>query len=326
MATAVIVFCVGASAGVEGSDFDSTRSFDKSFWFADDSEEEQAETEQVVYSSVVDGALVSGDGDIVFSNLTSEAARDAILNNPTNVIVANAVVRAGGSNVGNYEMAIGEGNSQYDVRNNDVTWDINGPNSLLLEYDGSGSLDLTVNGESISVSPGDWFNEILFSFEVGAADIIFDNAFINGTGFDPLNVQWANNPDWDGTSILFTENMSSSVIPFTLTGTINLDTPFFGLGNDDFRGEIFLVQRNDLPQAAPQSPVAITSSRTNGQISISWQVDSNYVWYVQENLSLVNSAGWVDLVGPLSATNSTLETSIIPTNVPIFYRLIYRAE
>lgn len=236
IATAVIVFCVGAFAGVEGSDFDSTRSYGKSFWFASDSDEEQAETERVVYSSVVDGALVSGDGDVVFSNLTSEVARDAILNNPTNVIVANAVVRAGGSNVGNYEMAMGEGNSQYDVSNNDITWDINGPNSLLLEYDGSGSLNLTVNGETISVSPGDWFNEILFSFEIGGADIVFDNAFINGTGFDPITVRLVDNPDWDGTSILFTENMSGSVTPFTLTGTINLDTPLPGLGNDDFRG------------------------------------------------------------------------------------------
>jgi hypothetical protein len=280
------------------------------------------------------GTAISNGQTVIFSDIEDIDAFDAIVSNPSNTIVAKAKMRAGGTNPGEPEVSMGEGNTLTE-HDTDFAWALDGnPNAVQLTYDSSiGSLDLTVNsgiGEPahVGVTPGEWFNAVLLSGAFGfPGSMTLADAEANGQGFGPWHHSQSSGGYGylGGIQISLPENTETNMGDFLLIGNWTIN-PLVPIAGDDFRGEIYFMQVP--PESLPPSiatPIATTSVYTNGQLFISWQADTNGAWHVQESHSLLDSNGWIDLAGPLTATGGVLDSSTAVTSSPSFYRLIHRS-
>jgi len=206
----------------------------------------------VLLVSITTGVVDTFAGPaITWQRFSSQADLTAHLASDDTTTIATSVVRAGGS----LSPEVATGNFTTFTDTADIDWNINGDNAFTLFYNadnGNYSLDVSniYGAVQVNTGPSAWFNELAFSFYGGLAEINFSGN-INGESFT-LHAPLLVDPSWDGILFSFSEFNAGNIESFTVSGNIGISTPFPNLGNDEFRGEAYLVQ-NIAPVPEPTS-------------------------------------------------------------------------
>jgi len=186
---------------------------------------------------------------LVFSidPFSNEAELDALLASDDTTVIAKSIVRAG--SVSGAEMASGNFETFTDFEN-DFTWEFNGSQSITLSHNeltGSYDLSMSNSGDSgfVTTSLTEWHNQLAISFGSGGVEIDFTGN-IGGQQFDIYNPVTAG--QWDGVLITFPEFDSENQESWSITATLDLDTPLPDLIGDQFRGEAILIQNVAIPE------------------------------------------------------------------------------
>lgn len=129
-----------------------------------------------------------------------------------------------------------------------------------------------------------------------------------------FEVSWNGTTLFDQTNLpVFSETNLQFVVSATGTNTI-LD---FGAENDD---DYFGL--DDVELLAILAPVFQSASRANGVVTLQWSALSGLDYQVQYVTNLA-AANWINLGGPIPATNGVVTTSdILPPDPQRFYRLV----
>ena len=202
----------------------------------------------------------SATAQVVISDLTL-AERDAILADTDNTVVANNILRAGGS--ATYELAAGLGQNAVSDTDN-VSWSRNNDHGFNQVYDGAGNLELTITPPStspisVSVAPGTWFNQLLFTIRSPGAVSLTLSGNIDSDNFRTLTSSAAGGSDT--LSFDFSDFQAGDVGTFNISGVFTPNWPITTPPSGDaFRGELYLVQNPSIPE--PSSVILLLSFLT----------------------------------------------------------------
>jgi hypothetical protein len=177
--------------------------------------------------------------EITVTDFSDEAEHDAFL--ATGTVNSYLGFQALGS-----ELRGGETDSSLTVFK-DLTWSRNNEHDFILNYDGSGNLNLTITPPSsspttISFQPTSWFNYLAFSIEsnnLGVTGLEVKNLSINSQSVRDMN---APSQTWDGLLFHFENNGPGNVDEFIFTGTFTPSSPAGFAGLNAFTGKFYLAQ------------------------------------------------------------------------------------